>query len=420
MGEKGVLCHLTSLPDVSVMAATRFLDWLAREGVDVWQMLPITPPDEHGSPYASPSAFAAWPNLMKSEELDEMAEDDYWLEDWGLYAAIKEEHEHRPWFEWPKPLRDRDPDALQTYRSKAVKHIDQQRSFQSAWNAIRAKAKACGVKLVGDLPIFIAHDSADVWAHRSLFQLNDEGQPTHVAGVPPDYFSEGGQKWGTMLYAWNEHEREDWRWWKERMKRMLRLFDVVRIDHFRGIHSNWAVPLEDEDARNGFWQEGPKDALLGALLSTASSPTSILAEDLGIIPKEVIALRKRYGLPGMAVLHFGFHGETVSNPHHPHSIQPDQVVYTGTHDNDTTLGWWNTLDSEARDRVNALLKQNETPVKGMVRLALESRAGMSVIPLQDLLELETSARMNTPGTSEGNWKWSFSWTDLNNLHFSSP
>jgi len=420
MGEKGVLCHLTSLPDVSVMAATRFLDWLAREGVDVWQMLPITPPDEHGSPYASPSAFAAWPNLMKSEELDEMAEDDYWLEDWGLYAAIKEEHEHRPWFEWPKPLRDRDPDALQTYRSKAVKHIDQQRSFQSAWNAIRAKAKACGVKLVGDLPIFIAHDSADVWAHRSLFQLNDEGQPTHVAGVPPDYFSEGGQKWGTMLYAWNEHEREDWRWWKERMKRMLRLFDVVRIDHFRGIHSNWAVPLEDEDARNGFWQEGPKDALLDALLSTASSPTDILAEDLGIIPKEVIALRKRYGLPGMAVLHFGFHGETVSNPHHPHSIQPDQVVYTGTHDNDTTLGWWNTLDSEARDRVNALLKQNETPVKGMVRLALESRAGMSVIPLQDLLELETSARMNTPGTSEGNWKWSFSWTDLNNLHFSSP
>jgi len=420
MGEKGVLCHLTSLPDVSVMAATRFLDWLAREGVEVWQMLPITPPDEHGSPYASPSAFAAWPNLMKSEELDEMAEDDYWLEDWGLYAAIKEEHEHRPWFEWPKPLRDRDPDALQTYRSKAVKHIDQQRSFQSAWNAIRAKAKACGVKLVGDLPIFIAHDSADVWAHRSLFQLNDEGQPTHVAGVPPDYFSEGGQKWGTMLYAWNEHEREDWRWWKERMKRMLRLFDVVRIDHFRGIHSNWAVPLEDEDARNGFWQEGPKDALLDALLSTASSPTSILAEDLGIIPKEVIALRKRYGLPGMAVLHFGFHGETVSNPHHPHSIQPDQVVYTGTHDNDTTLGWWNTLDSEARDRVNALLKQNETPVKGMVRLALESRAGMSVIPLQDLLELETSARMNTPGTSEGNWKWSFSWTDLNNLHFSSP
>jgi len=420
MGEKGVLCHLTSLPDVSVMAATRFLDWLAREGVDVWQMLPITPPDEHGSPYASPSAFAAWPNLMKSEELDEMAEDDYWLEDWGLYAAIKEEHEHRPWFEWPKPLRDRDPDALRTYRSKAVKHIDQQRSFQSAWNAIRAKAKACGVKLVGDLPIFIAHDSADVWAHRSLFQLNDEGQPTHVAGVPPDYFSEGGQKWGTMLYAWNEHEREDWRWWKERMKRMLRLFDVVRIDHFRGIHSNWAVPLEDEDARNGFWQEGPKDALLDALLSTASSPTSILAEDLGIIPKEVIALRKRYGLPGMAVLHFGFHGETVSNPHHPHSIQPDQVVYTGTHDNDTTLGWWNTLDSEARDRVNALLKQNETPVKGMVRLALESRAGMSVIPLQDLLELETSARMNTPGTSEGNWKWSFSWTDLNNLHFSSP
>lgn len=420
MGEKGVLCHLTSLPDVSVDGATQFLDWLASQKMDAWQMLPITPPDEHGSPYASPSAFAAWPDLLDGERLDEMAEDDYWLDDWGLYAAIKEDHGHLPWFAWPAPLRDRDPDALRAYRSKAVKHIDQQRRFQSAWNTMRAKAKACGVKLVGDLPIFIAHDSADVWAHRSLFQLNDEGKPTHVAGVPPDYFSEGGQKWGTMLYAWDEHLREDWRWWKERMKRMLRLFDVVRIDHFRGIHSNWAVPLEDEDARNGFWQEGPKDALLDALLSTASSPSSILAEDLGIIPEEVIALRKRYGLPGMAVLHFGFHGKPTSNPHHPHSIQPDQVVYTGTHDNDTTLGWWNTLDSEAKDRVNALLKDNERPVKGMIRLALESRASMSMIPLQDLLELETTARMNTPGTSEGNWKWSFSWTDLNNLHFSSP
>ena len=420
MGEKGVLCHLTSLPDASLEAATRFLGWLASQDVDAWQMLPITPPDKHGSPYASPSAFAAWPDLMESENTTKMAEDEYWLEDWGLYAAIKEDHDHRPWYEWPAPLRDRDPDALHAYRVAALSHIQRQQRFQGAWNTLRDSAKARGVKLVGDLPIFIAHDSADVWAHRSLFQLDDEGRPTHVAGVPPDYFSEGGQKWGTVLYDWRKHEKEHWRWWKERMKRMLRLFDVVRIDHFRGIHSNWAVPVEDDDARNGFWQEGPKETMLDALVSVATSPTCILAEDLGIIPDEVIALRKKYGLSGMAVLHFGFHGNQKSNPHHPHSIQPDQVAYTGTHDNDTTLGWWTTLDVQAKECVTALLSEDEAPVKGLVRLAMESRANMAMIPLQDLLGLGTTARMNTPGTAEGNWKWSFSWEDLNTLHFSSP
>ena len=420
MGEKGVLCHLTSLPDVSLEGALRFLAWLKQENIGAWQVLPITPPDEHGSPYASPSAFAAWPDLMEHSDLAEMAEDGYWLEDWGLYAAIKEEQGYRPWFEWPAPLRDRDPDALQAYRSKANEHIKRQRRFQSAWNQMKDNAKASGVNLVGDLPIFIAHDSADVWAHRSLFQLDESGMPTHVAGVPPDYFSEGGQKWGTVLYRWDEHQQDEWRWWKERMKRMLRLFDTVRIDHFRGIHSNWAVPLEDEDARNGCWQEGPKDALLEALVSVATSPSCILAEDLGIIPDEVISLRKKFALPGMAVLHFGFHGSRQQNPHHPHSIQSDQVVYTGTHDNDTSLGWWNNLEPEVKHRVDSLLKEGEAPVAGLIRMALESNARMAMIPLQDLMQLDTHARMNTPGTPDGNWKWSFSWTDLNNLHFSQP
>lgn len=420
MGEKGVLCHLTSLPDVSLEGAKRFTTWLSDQGFDAWQVLPLTAPDEHGSPYASPSAFAAWPELLAHEAQASMEEDAYWLEDWGLYAAIKEDHGHRPWFEWPAPLRDRNPDALEAYKTKALHHINQQRHFQAAWRALCETAAQADIKLIGDLPIFIAHDSADVWAHRSLFQLNGEGMPTHVAGVPPDYFSEGGQKWGTVLYAWDAHQQESWRWWKERMGRMLRLFDIVRIDHFRGMHSNWAVPVHDEDARNGSWQEGPKDELLQALVELAGSPDRILAEDLGIIPPEVVTLRQRHGLPGMAVLQFGFHGDGSTNPHHPENIQDDQVVYTGTHDNDTTMGWWNTLDSEAKQRVNVELHEGEDPVGGLIRSAFESKARMSIIPLQDLLRLDSHARMNTPGTSENNWKWSFSWPQLNIIQMQQP
>ena len=415
MGQKGVLCHLTSLPEPSLEAGKRFVTWLADNGYNAWQVLPLTPPDEHGSPYASPSAFAAWPELMSDKEKTPMDEDAYWLEDWGLYAAIKEAHGGRPWFEWPAALRNRHPEALNAYRERAVAHIDRQREFQAAWNRLCRDAREHGIKLIGDLPIFIAHDSADVWAHRHLFQLDENGMPTNVAGVPPDYFSEGGQKWGTVLYAWDAHKQEDWRWWSERMKRMLRLFDVVRIDHFRGIHSNWAVPVEDEDARNGAWQEGPKDELLFALFDEGSSPECILAEDLGVIPEEVVTLRRRHRLPGMAVLHFAFDGSTT-NPHHPHNIKSDQVVYTGTHDNNTTLGWWQTLDEERKANVESLLHDGEDPVEGLIRMAYQSEAMMAIVPLQDLLRLGSEARMNTPGTSENNWKWSFSWPQLNNLH----
>ena len=411
MKGKGVLCHLTSLPNPSLNDALRFLRWLHDHGYNAWQMLPITPPDEHGSPYASPTAFATWPELMRGDSAEPMGEDDYWLEDWGLYAAIKEAHEHRPWYRWPEPLRDRHPEAMEAYRDRAKHHVHEQRLVQHAWGRLTVAADELGVSLIGDVPMFVSHDSADVWAHRQLFQLNPAGMPDVVAGVPPDYFSEGGQKWGTVLYDWNAHRKEGWRWWKERMRRMLRLFDVVRFDHFRGIHSNWAGPVEDDDARNGRWQDGPADELLNALREVTTRPDQILAEDLGIVPPEVVEMRRRFDLSGMAVLHFGFGGE-ANNPHHPSAIGSDQVVYTGTHDNDTTLGWWETLDRKTKARVCELLNDEESPHEGLIRMALESRGPMAGIPRQDVLGLDGSARMNTPGTHTGNWKWSFAWSDL--------
>lgn len=411
MEGKGVLCHITSLPNSTLDDALRFLRWLRDQGYSAWQMLPLTPPDEHGSPYASPTAFATWPALMRGTEAESMPDDDYWLEDWGLYAAIKEAHGHRPWFEWPRPLRDRHPEALEAYRDQAKHHVLEQRTVQHAWNQLAHEARKSDISLIGDVPMFVSHDSADVWAHRNLFQLNSDGMPALVAGVPPDYFSEGGQKWGTVLYDWDAHRDEDWRWWKERMKRMLRLFDVVRIDHFRGIHSNWAVPVGDDDARNGWWQDGPADDLLNAIHDVVVDADQILAEDLGVVPNEVVELRRRFKLPGMAVLHFGFGGE-ANNPHHPHAIQSDQVVYTGTHDNNTTKGWWEMLDRETKGRVCALLGDDESPHKGLIRMAMESAGRMVVLPLQDVLGLDSTARMNTPGTHDGNWRWSFAWSDL--------
>lgn len=420
MQGKGVLCHLTSLPEVSLDGALQFLDWLKANGFDAWQMLPLTPPDKHGSPYASPSAFAAWPKLMQKASFKPIPDAEEWLDDWALYAAIKDDHDGRPWFEWPTPLRDRHPLALENYGDAAQTHREQQQCFDAAWSVLTEEAAARNITLIGDVPIFIAHDSADVWAHRELFQLDAAGMPLYVAGVPPDYFSEDGQKWGTVLYDWNAHERQGWRWWIARMKRMYRLFDVVRIDHFRGFHSNWAVPADDDDARRGFWQDGPKDALLRALVPLAPSPGHILAEDLGIIPDEVIELRRQHGLPGMAVMQFGFDGVSEENPHHPSTIQDDQVVYTGTHDNNTTVGWWAELDEGTRRKVRNLLKPDEAPVEGMMRLALQSAAPLAVFPLQDLLRLDGRSRMNTPGTSENNWAWSFDWSDLEGVKKHEP
>ena len=409
---RGVLCHITSLPSGDISSGPRFVDWLSKEGFDVWQILPLTPPDRFGSPYASPSAFAGWPRLNHEKGIGDLSEEGYWLEDWALYSAIKNSQNGLPWYEWPVELRDRYPEAMTSWRKQISVHIEDQEQFQSSWNQLKDYANSNNIQIIGDCPIFVSHDSADVWAHRELFLLDENGLPEYVAGVPPDYFSEDGQRWGTVLYDWSAHEKENWRWWKERIKRMLRLYDNVRIDHFRGFHSSWAIPRDDEHARNGFWQDGPKDKLLEALLECTTAPNQIIAEDLGIIPQEVINLRKRYQLHGMAVLQFGFEGDVNKNPHHPRNIASDQVVYTGTHDNDTTIGWYNEASTEVKSNLSNMAQEGEKPLQTMLRLAQSTNADTCIIPIQDLLELDSESRMNAPGTIEGNWQWRFDWTDL--------
>lgn len=408
----GILCHLTSLPSGNLADAERFIDVIADSQASVWQMLPVTPPDEHGSPYSSPSAFAAWEGWVEdSKEVEfDLSAESFWLKDWALYRVIKQEQGGKPWFEWPDELKNRDAKALSRYSISTV--IDEQKRFMHRWMQIRAHAKSRGVALIGDLPIFIAHDSADVWAHRELFQLDENGRPTVVAGVPPDYFNEDGQRWGMVLYDWKSHEAEEWQWWRQRMERMLRLFDMVRIDHFRGFHSAWAIPSDSKSAKSGVWQDGPKDALLEQLLDVSGGPEHIIAEDLGIIPPEVDELRKKHGLEGMAVLHFGFDNDNADNPHRPENITYDKVVYTGTHDNDTTNGWWNNAHPQTKKRLEGYRNEGESIPQCLIRLALQSEAGMAIIPLQDIMELGSQARMNMPGTEYGNWNWKFTWDEL--------
>ena len=409
---RGVLCHITSLPTGDMASGLRFIDWLSARGFDAWQILPLTPPDRFGSPYASPSAFAGWPKLCHQEIFGDLNEETYWLEDWALYCAIKKSQNGLPWYEWPVELRDRHPEALSHWKNQIDPYVKEQEEFQANWNVLKDHAYSNNIQLIGDCPIFVSHDSADVWAHRELFLLDENGYPEFVTGVPPDYFSEDGQKWGTVLYDWSAHEKENWTWWKQRIQRMLRLYDRVRIDHFRGFHSSWAIPHEDEHARNGSWQDGPKDTLIQALLDGGCGSSQIIAEDLGIIPQEVIDLRKRHNLHGMAVLQFGFEGELGSNPHHPRNISFDQVVYTGTHDNDTTRGWYNEATDEIKANLSELAIDGEEPLQTMLRLAQSTDAELVIIPMQDILALDSSCRMNAPGTIEGNWIWKFDWSDI--------
>ena len=410
--ETGVLCHLTSLPTGKISDSDRFLDFLKGNGYSKWQFLPLTPPDEHNSPYASPSAFAGHHGICSSDIVGDLSDEDYWLEDWALFATITEHYPGKNWTEWPDELRNRDPSALTKWRERINPEIVRQGIFQHEWLTMKDRANYIGIDLIGDLPIFISHHSADVWANPELFQLDENGLPVVVAGVPPDYFSETGQKWNTVLYNWDEHEKSNWLWWQERMARMLRLFDIVRIDHFRGFHSAWAVPREAEDGVIGQWQSAPKDKIIKALVDVAGDESRIIAEDLGIIPQEVIDLRLQFNLRGMAILQFGFGEDAGDSPHHPHNINSMQVVYTGTHDNDTTLGWWQTLDDTAKANVRQLTGQSTDVVGSMIELAKQCPAPLCIIPLQDILRLDSTGRMNVPGVEQGNWQWRFQWEDL--------
>ena len=411
--EVGILCHLTSLPNGKISDGDKFLQYLKDNNYSKWQFLPLTPPDKHKSPYASPSAFAGHYGICSGDVIGDLSDEDYWLEDWALFATITEHYPGKNWTQWPEELRNRDPDALAKWREKISPEIRRQGIFQHEWLLMKDKASKMGIDLIGDLPIFISHHSADVWANPELFQLDENGLPTVVAGVPPDYFSETGQKWNTVLYNWAEHEKTNWRWWKERMARMLRLFDVVRIDHFRGFHSAWAVPREAEDGVIGQWQEAPKEKIVKALVDVAGDESRIIAEDLGIIPQEVIDLRLQFNLRGMAILQFGFGKDCDKSPHHPSNINSMQIVYTGTHDNDTLLGWWESSNDVIKANVRSIIGDSEDVVGSMINVAKECAAPMCIIPLQDILRLDSSGRMNVPGVEQGNWLWRFAWSDLN-------
>jgi 4-alpha-glucanotransferase len=459
----GILLHPTSLPgrfgigDLGP-AAHEWVEILSSVGTGMWQLLPLGPTGYGDSPYQCFSAFAGNPLLISpdllveddliatsdleaipsfkdeavdygavipfklglldaafenssgfSEEMESFRRQNAsWLDDFGLFMALKDAHEGRPWWTWEPPLRDRHTSALDRARSAHAvqidRHVFRQFLFFRQWEEVRRQARKGNVKIVGDLPIFVAEDSADVWANRQLFSVDEEGRPTVVAGVPPDYFSPTGQLWGNPLYRWSVHKATGYRWWLDRLRAVFDLVDIVRLDHFRGFAAYWEVPSDEETAVNGRWVDGPGVDFLEAVAAEFGEPR-IIAEDLGEITPDVIELRERFELPGMKILQFAFDsGE--SNDFLPHRYPERCVVYTGTHDNDTTRGWLRSAG--ASDKAFAL---GYLGVDGsdfawdLISAAWESRADWAVTTMQDILDLGTEARMNFPSVPAGNWQW---------------
>ena len=472
----GVLLHPTSLPgpwgigDIGP-SARKFVHWLARAQVSTWQVLPLGPVDDGGSPYASPSAFAGNPLLLSIDDLIEegwlSAQDEtvgalrlaaarlpldqvgwpvvhekktaavrlaatrllaargtarfpqadwdrfldeaaFWLPGWARFAANKTAQEQRSWWDWPGGAEAEAP-ADQVAIQTAIQFL-----WERQWARLRAEARAHAVQLLGDVPIFVNEDSADVADHRTLFRLGADGRVGEVAGVPPDYFSELGQRWGNPLYDWESNAQEDHRWWSERLMTLLRRVDAVRLDHFRGFAAAWAIPASSEDARAGRWTPGPGMVLIDALRRRlrAWDPTRfgdgnlpLIAEDLGVITADVEELRDRAGLPGMKVLQFAFTGDPL-HPYLPGNYHGRCVVYTGTHDNDTARGWYNHASPQEQDRVRRWLARDGQDIAwDLIRAAAASTAELAIVPLQDILDLGSEARLNVPGKKDGNWAW---------------
>ena len=421
----GILLHPASLPSGTLGDAPRWLDFLQAAGVGVWQMLPLGRPLAGRSPYQCASAFAVDPALfpdLMSVAIDTLqlrawrAAQQHWVEDYALFMAIKAEQHGAAWIDWPPELRRHDAEALRRFAAEHAAAIEalvvEQYQAYSYWQSLHAGAAARGIQLFGDMPIFVAHDSADVWAHPEYFLLDDDGRPSVVAGVPPDYFSVTGQRWGNPHYNWEAMNDAGFDWWRARLRNHFEWFDLVRIDHFRGLVAVWVIPASDDTAINGHWQPVPGAALLQALLDEMGS-IPLVAEDLGVITPEVTALRRQFDLPGMAVLQFTFDAH-ADNPHKPENVEADTVYYTGTHDNDTTVGWFAGLPAEVQLQVMQQLGVDDPArvPETMQDIVLYSRAALAVLPLQDLLEFGSEARMNTPGTADGNWSWRFQWDDL--------
>jgi 4-alpha-glucanotransferase len=426
----GVLLHVTSLPSGDLGdSAYRFVDFLSDAGCSVWQVLPLVPTHaSDGSPYNALSGMAGDPRLVSASlgssmgldnrsSLDAEQRDAHrswcfaqrdWLEPYVEFTALRELHGDTPWLSWPQPLRDRDAaavaEALAPHADRLADLRFGQWVFARQWARLHEYAASKGVLVFGDLPIFVSLDSVDVWSARELFELDADGRPTTISGCPPDYFAVDGQLWNNPHYDWAAMAADGFAWWRRRISRQRELFDLVRIDHFRGFEAAWHVPAGAATARDGWWVPGPGEQILAALVD-AAGPGTLVAEDLGVITPAVEALRDRFGLPGMKILQFAFDG-APDNPYLPAHQGELSVVYTGTHDNDTTLGWWESLDHATRDLVRAQLLEPDEPMPwALVRLALASTARLAVVPAQDLLGLGTESRLNTPGTATGNWSW---------------
>ncbi|CAN5406485.1 4-alpha-glucanotransferase [soil metagenome] len=475
----GILLHPTSLPgphgsgDLGE-AAYHFVDWLVGAGQKLWQMLPLGGIGPGNSPYMSSSAFAgnvllidlsdlqqkgwltademALPDGLLDERIDygvvvpwrmEMlataakrfaAEGDagsraeydlfclghqIWLDDYALFMALTDANPGQVWSDWSPGLASRDADAMKRALTSHGTRVDFwkfcQWSFFRQWGALRAYANEKGVKIVGDAPIFIAYQSAEVWANQGLFELDSAGKPTVVAGVPPDYFSATGQRWGNPLYRWSAHAADGYAWWIQRIRQTFEMVDIVRIDHFRGFAAHWEIAADEPTAMNGKWVPGPGDALFEAL-ARAIGPMPIIAEDLGIITPDVEALRRHFAFPGMRILQFAF-GEDSRNLYLPHHYQPDTVVYPGTHDNDTTQGWWSSTGEDQRHFARSYLGTDGTDIHwALIRAACASVADTAIYALQDVLGLPTRYRMNHPGYGEGYWEWRFEWSQVEPVH----
>ncbi len=477
----GVLLHLTSLPGPHGIGdfgpdAHRFVDWLADTGQHIWQWLPTTPIGPGNSPYQSVSAFAGSPMMVALEPLvdagwlarpelpaagfddqrvafervvpwrlqqlraafagfqtrandQQLAQQDRWaqsqtswLADYSLFMAIETAQQGQPWWTWPAALRDRVASALadarQTHATEIAFWCFVQWCFDTQCAALKAHANRRGVAIMGDLPIFIAHHSADCWARPDLYFLDDQGQPTVVAGVPPDQMGPQGQRWGNPLYRWDRLANEGYAWWIARVERALAQADVIRIDHFRGFAACFEIPASSPTAQLGQWVPGPRQALFDAI-GQALGPLPIVAEDLGLITPDVLALREACGFPGMKILQFAFGGDggdggDGNHPYLPHHFTPGFAVYTGTHDNDTTRGWWDAApEHERRNAGNYLACGAHDVHWAMIRAAANSVAAIAVWPLQDVLGLGSPHRMNTPGTmGDANWSWRFTWDML--------
>jgi 4-alpha-glucanotransferase len=470
----GVLLHVTSLPGPNGCGdfgpgAYHFVDWLATAGQGVWQMLPTTPVGPGHSPYQSVSAFAGSPLMVALEPLvehgwltppspppfdalrvewervapwrmqrlreaaagffagaNEAQRDAFaawctreagWLDDYALFMALDSDHRGRGgdggWWCWSPGLAAREPQALAAAARRHADEVDFWRfvqwCFDTQWAALHAHARRRGVAVMGDLPIFVAHDSADCWSRPDLYLLDEDFQPTVVAGVPPDYFSATGQRWGNPLYRWDRMAEEGHAWWVARLRRALALADAFRIDHFRGFAACWEIPASCPTAVEGRWAAGPGAALFDAV-EAALGRLPIVAEDLGVITPDVVALRRRFGFPGMRVLQFAF-GDDASNRFLPHHYEEATVVYSGTHDNDTARGWWQACGERQRAFAGAYLGCTGDDVHwAMIRAASQSVANVAIFPLQDVLGLDGAHRMNLPGTAQGNWGWRFDWS----------